>query len=96
MVRGEWNGSTLIVSWTPLTLHEARGFPFYNVYINEEKYANTTESNIQATGLDKSKSYTVQLEVRTKFLKPLDMGVFSNEGMLYLIRFSYFVSHAGV
>ena len=96
MVRGEWSGSTLIITWTPLTLHEARGFPFYIVYIDEEKYANTTESSILVTGLDTSKSYTVQVEVRTRFLNPLEMGVFSNEGMLHVIRFSYFVSRAGV
>ena len=93
MVRAEWSGNKLIITWTPLTLHEARGFPFYIIYIDEEKYANTTESSILVTGLDTSKSYTVQVEVRTRFLNPLEMGVFSNEGMLHVIRFSYFVSY---
>ena len=81
MVRGEWSGSTLIITWKPLTLHEARGFPFYIIYIDDSEFANTTESNIDVVGLDTSKSYTVQVEVRTIALNESEMGVLSSKSM---------------
>ena len=69
-----WSGNSLTISWEPLTLHEARGFPVYYIYLNDssgpvkreiEPTANTTESSIVICGLDSSQTYMVAIGVAT-------------------------------
>ena len=69
-----WFGNSLIISWEPLTLHEARGFPVYYIYLNDssgpvkreiEPTANTTESSIVINGLDSSQTYMLAIGVAT-------------------------------
>ena len=67
-----WNGNSLNISWEPLTLHEARGFPVYYVYLSTssgpvkreiEPVANTTDSSIVIDGLDSSQTYLAYIRV---------------------------------
>ena len=69
-----WSGNSLTISWEPLTLHEARGFPVYYIYLNDssgpvkreiEPTANTIKSSIVIDELDSTKSYTVIITVAT-------------------------------
>ena len=73
-VETTWFGNSLRISWEPLTLHEARGFPVYYIYLSTssgpvkrevEPTANTTDSRIIIDGLDSTKSYTVTIGVAT-------------------------------
>ena len=73
-IKTAWSGNSLNISWEPLTLHEARGFPVYYLYLNDssgtvkreiEPTANTTESNIVIDGLDSSQTYMLAILVAT-------------------------------
>ena len=73
-IKTVWNGNSLTISWEPLTLHEARGFPMYYIYLNDssgpvkreiEPTANTAESSIVIDGLDSSQTYLIAIQVAT-------------------------------
>ena len=94
-VETTWFGNSLIISWEPLTLHEARGFPVYYIYLNDssgpvkreiEPTANTTESSIVIDGLDSTKSHNIRIGVATGGGQYV--GTLSEPGMYYNI-YSY-------
>ena len=73
-IKTVWSGNSLTISWEPLTLHEARGFPVYYIYLSTssgpvkreiEPTANTTESSIVIDGLDSSQTYVLAIAVAT-------------------------------
>ena len=63
------------VSWTPLTLHQARGFPVYFVTYQPSSQVgrvtravnavNTTNSSVLIGGLDPATEYTFSVDVGT-------------------------------
>ena len=67
------NNRAAIVSWTPLTLHEARGFPVYFVAYYpsaqaadaESTVINTTDSKVVIDDLDPTTEYTFTVDVGT-------------------------------
>lgn len=64
---------TAIVSWIPLTLHQARGFPVYFVTYGtfvagrrrQSQTMNTTNSNVTIDGLEPLQSYWFSVDVGT-------------------------------
>ena len=74
-IKTKWISSTVLdISWEPLTLHEARGFPVYYIHLYDssgpvkreiEPTANTTESSIVIDGLDSSQTYLIAIQVAT-------------------------------
>ena len=74
-IKTKWISRTVLdISWEPLTLHEARGFPVYYIYLRTssgpvkrevEPTANTTESSIVIDELDSSRPYIAAVEVAT-------------------------------
>ena len=62
-----------LVSWTPLTLHQARGFPVYFVAYQpteqtagaESTVVNTTDSKVVIDDLDPTTEYTFTVDVGT-------------------------------
>jgi receptor-type tyrosine-protein phosphatase zeta len=69
-IRVNWTSPTTVnVSWTPLTLFQARGFPIYKVVITSEgrtvKSDNTTDSHLSAEGLDQNTLYSVSVQPLT-------------------------------
>ena len=73
-IKTAWSGNSLTISWEPLTLHEARGFPVYYIYLNDssgpvkreiEPTVNTTESSLVIDGLDSSQTYMLAIGVAT-------------------------------
>jgi hypothetical protein len=75
-VGGNWvnDNSAVRVSWTPLTLHEARGFPLYVVTYyptslgrvsRDTNRVTTTNSSVVIGGLDPTTSYSFMVDVYT-------------------------------
>ena len=75
-VTAEWlNSSTALVSWTPLTLHQARGFPVYFVTYqpssqvgqveNANNTVNTNHSSVVIGDLDPTTDYIITVDVGT-------------------------------
>ena len=73
-IKTVWSGNSLTISWEPLTLREARGFPVYYIYLNDssgpvkreiEPIASTTESSVVIDGLDSSQTYMLAIGVAT-------------------------------
>ena len=64
-----------LVSWTPLTLHQARGFPVYFVtyqpssqdgrVVRSVNTVNTTDSRMVIDDLDPTTEYTITVDVGT-------------------------------
>ena len=59
----EWiNATTVNISWIPLGIHQARGFPSYRVIIFREgtpsTHRTTTDSSVVIGGLDGNRFYT--------------------------------------
>ena len=99
-IKTEWSGNSLTISWEPLTLHEARGFPVYYIYLNDssgpvkreiEPTANTTESSIVISRLDSTKSYTVAISVATN--NGTLMGNSSEPGLVYTYTLWIYYMH---
>ena len=69
------NNRAALVSWTPLTLHEARGFPVYFVtyqpssqvgrVARASKTVNTSNSSVVIDVLDPTTEYTFTVDVGT-------------------------------
>ena len=63
------NPSTVNISWTPLTVHEARGIPTYRVNITSEGITIRSEltnySHLSVGGLDQTKLYSVSVQPLT-------------------------------
>ena len=67
------NNRAALVSWTPLTLHQARGFPVYFVAYQPSGQAagvdstvtNTTNSEVVIGNLDPTTEYTFTVDVGT-------------------------------
>ena len=71
------SGEYINISWNPLTLNEARGFPVYTVTLTPSTgndgqqitdgvlVVNTTESSIVVGGLDVNTEYTLTVAVGT-------------------------------
>ena len=67
------NSTAISVSWNPLTLQEARGWPVYVVYLqgNSQRTAcelqsvNTSDSSVVIGNLDPASYYSVVVQVRT-------------------------------
>ena len=67
------NSTAISVSWNPLTLQEARGWPVYVVYLwsNSQRTARavpsvrTSESSVNITSLDPSTFYYIVVQVTT-------------------------------
>ena len=76
-VKVEWvnNNRAALVSWTPLTLHQARGFPVYFVTYQPSlqvgrvvcavNAVNTTNSSVLIGDLDPATEYTFSVDVGT-------------------------------
>lgn len=73
-VKAERVGSkTALVSWIPLTLHQARGFPVYFVTYGTfvaggrrgSQTMNTTNSNVTIDGLEPAQDYWFSVDVGT-------------------------------
>jgi netrin-G3 ligand len=70
----DWvNPTSLRVSWIPLTLHEARGWPVYTVFVESTSQRTaraiqsvlTTNSSVDIENLDPASSYSVSVQVGT-------------------------------
>ena len=69
------NNRAALVSWTPLTLHQARGFPVYFVTYQPSSQVgrvarasntvNTTNSSVVIDNLDPTTEYTISVDVGT-------------------------------
>ena len=69
------NNRAALVSWTPLTLHQARGFPVYFVTYQPSSQVgrvaravntvNTTNSSVAIGGLDPTTEYNFTVDVGT-------------------------------
>ena len=67
------NNRAAFVSWNPLTLHQARGFPVYFVAYHpsgqaagaESGVINTTDSKVVIDDLDPTTEYTFTVDVGT-------------------------------
>ena len=66
------DGFSMNISWTPITLAKARGFPLYVITyspLSSHKHAamqaSTNESYVVISGLDPSQSYSVVISVQT-------------------------------
>ena len=67
------NNRAAFVSWTPLTLHQARGFPVYFIAYRpsgqaagvESTVINTTDSEVVISNLDPTTEYTFTVDVGT-------------------------------
>ena len=67
------NNRASLVSWTPLTLHQARGFPVYFVAYHysgqaagtESTVINTTDSKVVIDDLNPTTEYTFTVDVGT-------------------------------
>ena len=67
------NNRAALVTWTPLTLHQARGFPVYFVTYQpslqaagaESNIINTTDSEVLIGNLDPTTEYTFTVDVGT-------------------------------
>ena len=67
------NNRAAFVSWIPLTLHQARGFPVYFVAYQpsgqtagaESTVINTTDSEVVISNLDPTTEYTFTVDVGT-------------------------------
>ena len=67
------NNRAALLSWTPLTLHQARGFPVYFVAYHpsgqaagaESTVINTTDSEVVIGNLDPTTDYTFTVDVGT-------------------------------
>ena len=67
------NNRAALVSWTPLTLHQTRGFPVYFVTYHpsgqaagaESNIINTTDSEVFIGNLDPTTEYTFTVDVGT-------------------------------
>ena len=67
------NNRAAFVSWAPLTLHQARGFPVYFVAYQssgqavgaESNVINTTDSKVVIDDLDPTTEYTFTVNVGT-------------------------------
>lgn len=61
----------MVVSWTPLTLSEARGFVMlytmaYTPLLRQDiRFVNTSATSVTVTGLDKSLAYSIQVSAAT-------------------------------
>ena len=76
-VKFDRSGEYINISWNPLTLNEARGFPVYTVTLTPSTgndgqqitdgviVVNTTESSIVVGGLDVNIEYTLTVAVGT-------------------------------
>ena len=76
-VKVEWmnNNRAALVSWTPLTLHQARGFPVYFVMYQPSSQVgrvvcavstvHTTSSSVVIGDLDPATEYTFSVDVAT-------------------------------
>ena len=98
-IKTVWSGNSLSISWEPLTLHEARGFPVYYIYLSTssgpvdreiEPTANTTESSIVIDGLDSSRPYIAAVEVATGTDEEDDnlFGPVSESGNYHVINYN--------
>ena len=81
------NNRAALVSWTPLTLHQARGFPVYFVtyqpfsqggrVAHAVSTVSTTNSSVVISDLDPATEYTFSVDVATaggKLQGPLATG----------------------
>ena len=68
------DNSAVLVSWTPLTLHEARGFPLYvvtywpsslNRVSRDINSVTSTDSRVVIGGLDPTTKYSITVDVYT-------------------------------
>ena len=67
------NNKAAFVSWAPLTLHQARGFPVYFVAYQptgqaasvDKTVINTTDSEVLIGNLDPTTAYTFTVDVGT-------------------------------
>ena len=76
-VKAEWvkSNRAALVSWTPLTLHQARGFPVYFVtyqpssqvgqVVRVVNTVNTTDSRVLIDDYDPTTEYTFTVDVGT-------------------------------
>ena len=64
-----WKDGVVEISWRPLSLVEARGFPLYIIsYVLDNGIMttiNTTDSRIAISGLQPKQSYTFAVQVTT-------------------------------
>ena len=67
----KWTSATSVnVSWAPLTLHQARGFPLYMVNITSMgrvvKNFTTNETNVKVNDLNRNTVYFVTVKPLTR------------------------------
>ena len=85
------NNRAARVSWTPLTLNQARGFPVYFVTYQPSSHVgrlvrsvntiNTTDSSVIISDLEQTTEYTITVDVGTAGGKHLSLrgpGEFNN------------------
>ena len=85
------NNRAALVSWTPLTLHQARGFPVYFVTYQpisdvqmmpvSSTTLNSTNSSVVISGLDLRTAYTISVDVGTgggRHRSKLGAGTYAN------------------
>ena len=82
------NNRAALVSWTPLTSHEARGFPVYFVTYQPSQVGsmehvvntvNTTNSSVFIYDLEPTIEYTISVDVGTgegKYRSSLGAGMY--------------------
>ena len=67
----EWTTvNSVLVTWTPLSYYEARGFPFYLITYKSDdsstsRSVNTTSSSVAITGLNPQNVYIFTVQVST-------------------------------
>ena len=63
------NATTVNISWIPLGIHQARGFPSYRVTILQEgtlfKSMTTSDSSVAIGELNNNRLYTVTVQIIT-------------------------------
>ena len=64
-----WKDGVVEISWIPLSLFEAKGFPLYTISYTLDngtmRIINTTNSSIVISGLEPKQSYTFTVQVTT-------------------------------
>ena len=90
----EWmNATTVNISWIPLGIHQARGFPSYTVIISSEgtplKNRTTNDSSVVIGELNGNRVYTVNVQPSTGG----GSGVQSEPGELVQSYSKYIIPH---
>ena len=74
-VTAEWvNNRAALVSWTPLTLHEARGFPVYFVTYQPSSQVGQTENVNNTVNTNHSSVVIGDLDPTTEYIITVDVG----------------------